>query len=285
MAFSSNSPNMNLTRIAEAIKEIDELLEQERARKAKNDRKMSPKAQQDMGAYKTSNEVTLEQARKVYEEAQTKLNSYIHALESTVVPGTDPQKTYLELLAPGETKDTLTLARIGQIINAAPSTVDMSALDSDLKQDATSGHINDDSTISVQRNMIDRVKDLGNDVVNCKGKVLTLAKGCLIFGLLEGITRGISHQLVANLTVPTTFGLLDVVNYGLCNIPSVTSMIASGASMAFSFSPFMITAFGAFAVLKGIPLAKKAIKWGKEKFNATFLADHNFEKEIAQPAT
>ena len=288
MAISSNSTNMNLQKLADAIKEIDGLLEEERARKAKNDKKLSPKAQKEMGEYKTAREIKLEHAKKVYEAAQNKLNSYIHTLENTYVPNADPnapKQTYMEALAGKDTRATLTLARIGEVVKNAGAGVDLSGLDADLKQDATSGHINDEEVISVQRNMFDRVKDLGDDVKHCKGKVLTLAKGCLIFGLLEGITRGISHQLVAKLAVPSTFGLLDVVNYGLCNIPSVGQMIASGASMAWGFSPFMLTAFGAFAVLKGIPLAKKAIKWGKEKFNATFLADHNFEKEIAQPAS
>lgn len=290
MAISSNSANMNLQKLADAIKEIDGLLEEERARKAKNDRKLSPKAQKEMGEYKTAREIKLEHARKVYEAAQNKLNSYIHTLENTYVPNADPnapKQTYMEALAGKDTRATLTLARIGEVVGN-PNGVDLTALkaeDQALMQDVSSGYIYDEEVISVQRNMFDRVKDLGDDVVNCKGKVLTLAKGCLIFGLLEGITRGISHQLVAKLAVPTTFGLLDVVNYGLCNIPSITSMISSGAAMAWGFSPFMLTAFGAFAVLKGIPLAKKAIKWGKEKFNATFLADHNFAKEIAQPAS
>lgn len=285
MAISSNTSNMNLQKLGEAIKEIDALLEQERARKKKNDSKLSPSAQKELGEYKTAQETKLEHARKVYEEAQDKLNRYIFALENTNVPGTSPAETYLQQLAGGETRHTLTLARIGQIINAAPTTVDMSALDSDLKQDVSSGHINDEETISVQRNFMDRVKDLGDDVKGCKGKVLTVAKGCLILGLLEGITRGISHQLVAKLMVPQTFGLLDLATYGIGKIPALGGLISSGATMAWGFSPFMVTALGAFAVLKGIPLAKKVIKWGKEKFNSTFMADKNFENKIAQPST
>lgn len=288
MAISSNTSNMNLQKLGEAIKEVDTLLEQERERKRKNDKNLSPKAQENLGEYKTALEIKLEHAKKVYEAAQDKLNRYIFALENNTVPNADPdapKQTYMEVLAGSETRATLTLTRIGQIVEGTPTTLDLTGLDETLKQDVSSGHIYDEETISVQRNFMDRVKDLADDVKGCKGKVLTVAKGCLVFGLLEGITRGISHQLVANLTVPTTFGLLDVVNYGLCNIPSVTSMISAGASMAWGFSPFMLTAFGAFAILKGVPLAKKLIKWGKDKFNSAFLADKNFENKIAQPST
>lgn len=285
MAISSNTSNMNLQKLGEAIKEIDALLEQERARKKKNDSKLSPSAQKELGEYKTAYETKLEHAKKVYEAAQDKLNRYIFALENTNVPGTSPAETYLQQLAGGETRHTLTLARIGQIVGAAPTTVDMSALDSELKQDVSSGAIKNEDTISVQRNFMDRVKDLGDDVKGCKGKVLTVAKGCLILGLLEGITRGISHQLVAKLMVPQTFGLLDLATYGIGKIPALGGLISSGATMAWGFSPFMVTALGAFAVLKGIPLAKKVIKWGKDKFNSTFMADKNFENKIAQPST
>ena len=279
MAISSNSSNMGVTKLQEAQIEIDNLLSKELARKKKNDDNMSEQAKKDMGSYKTPYEIKLENAKKVYADTQKKLTGYIQVLSQTKVPGTD--KTYIEEFFNGQT-DGLTLARIGTVLAGK----DMTPLElQEIKMDVNGGTIAEDKPISIQRTFMDRVKDLGRDGISGKGKALGAAKAITLFGMLAGITKGVTTLLADKLLIPNSMGLIGLAKTGLSKLPLLGSMAQSGASMAFAWCPEMMIAFGAAGAMVAVPWVLRKLKVAGAKVKDAMTTEKQFADKFAQPAT
>ena len=279
MAISSNSSNMSVAKLQQAQIEIDRLLSEELARKKKNDSNMSDKAKKEMGSYKTSYEIKLENAKKVYAEAQSKLTVYIQELTVNKVPGTN--NSYIDEFFAGQT-DGLTLARIGTVLTGKDTT----ALSDELKTDlAPSGSIADDKPITIQRTFMDRVKDLGRDTFSGKGKALGAAKAITLFGMLAGITRGVTGLLADKLLIPGSMGLIGLAKLGISKLPALGTMIGEGATMAFGFCPEMMIAFGAAGALVAVPWVLRKLKVAGTKVKDALTTEKQFADKFAQPVT
>ncbi len=272
--FNTNTANLSLEKLDLAIKELTNKINEEQARKADTEKKMSEKNKKNMGSYTTSYEAKLMATKKHYLDAREKLQKYINHLSEKKVPGTE--NSYLTAFFEGK-ESAVTLAQVGIVLKDK----DVSALDAEFKTEIASGDLEISPNATVQRTFMDRVKNLTGDIKYGKGKAVGLAKVMLGMGALSFATKGVTSALAKKGVISSSLSLFDLAGMGIERLPSLFSSIVSGATQVFNFSPIGFALVGGFLAIKALPKIRSFFQKTGQNFDKAFNSDKNFAKKYA----
>ncbi len=206
---------------------------------------------------KPSRAKKFENLGEVYQNAKTKLEKTINFLEKTNDPSstTTPKQKYIETICDGK-RANLTLAWIGS--QCESKGVDLSSAGINLADDS------DITPKNVRRSIFDIGKDCGSNLVNGKGKAVGLAYGLLGVSIADAATKGVTTLLAKKGIMSESLNLFGLVKKGVLALktswPSIMSNITTGATAVWGAVPLAVCTFGAFALLKLVPVIKRKVQ-------------------------
>lgn len=210
----------------------------------------------------------LEESKKKLIETKEKTKKIMVTVKED---GKDVTKSFYDAYIAGKEK-TVTINWIGAQLKLHENEID----GKDKNLDTTM-----EDVFHEKYDFVDATKQVATDFVEGKGSSNGIAKKCIMVGVAELLTKGISSFLVGKGKLSESFGLIGLAKTLVTNFPNYMASLGGGMQAVWGFSPVV-------AITGGVLLASKVIPRLKNMFDKTtdnIKARYAGETELNKVAT